>query len=182
MWGFSKNKKNMTLQVENKPDEIPAAISVQRVDIDSIKCTIQNLLDKNFRSVPEDRDEILTLMKSLVLTLQDGKASDMKRSVNLSISLNEMAIFAAEMLTEFYGLDERTQMMVAAVEELTASVGEIEHYGSSIAQQAAEASASSKSGAQAVQSATNNMTQISQAVSQSAQQVNLLAEFTEKLA
>jgi len=147
----------------------------------NLKQALQDILDNKLMNLPSGDDEISILIRKLAEKMQSHISTEMSRCVHLSIEASETAIFSAEMLFNLRNVDTQTQGIAAAAEEMVATVKEIEHYGMSIAEQAQEANLATQSGAEAVKNATQNMDGITKAVSQSVEQVNVLAEFTEKI-
>lgn len=147
----------------------------------NIKAALQTLINNDLTSIPDDDSEAGQLIRQLVQKMQTHVMTEMSRCVNLSIEANETAIFSAQMLSNLKVVDAQTQGIAAAAEEMVATVKEIERYGMSIADQAQEASQATQSGSLAVQNASENMGNITKAVTQGVEQVNVLAEFTEKI-
>ena len=131
--------------------------------------------------MPSDDDEVTGLVRKLAEKMQLHIMTEMNRCVDLSIEANETAIFSAQMLSNLKEVDIQTQGIAAAAEEMVVTVKEIERYGLSIADQAQEASQVTQSGSEAVRNASDNMENITKAVNQGVKQVNILAEFTEKI-
>lgn len=150
-------------------------------DMSLIKQHLQNLIDNKLEVLPAGDDDLSVMIRALAQKMQSHIITEMGRCVNLSIEANETAIFSASMLSNLRDVDKQTQGIAAAVEEMVVTVREIERYGADIAEQAREAHAATKEGASAVQNASRNMSDINTAVSQSVEQVTVLAEFTEKI-
>ncbi|MCB9982895.1 MAG: CZB domain-containing protein [Rhodospirillales bacterium] len=148
---------------------------------DEIKKYLQNLLDNNLLECPESDDEIAHMIGQVMQKMQNHVMVEMSRCVNLSIEANETAIFSANMLSNLRTVDQQTQGIAAAAEEMVATVKEIERYGSSIAEQAREAHKATRAGSAAVQVASEGMNNITNAVNEGVNQVNVLAKFTEKI-
>lgn len=178
MFFRKKNKSAAENEVSN--DQTYEEFPEQSVN-DEIKLYLQDLIDNKLEALPEGDHEILDLIKILTKKMQAHISTEMSRCVSLSIEANETAIFSAQMLSNMREVDAQTQGIAAAAEEMVATVKEIERYGSSIADQAIEASNATQSGSAAVQNASANMADITNAVNRGVEQVNVLAEFTEKI-
>ncbi len=148
----------------------------------NIKKHIHALLAYDFINMPTSDDEVSALLKQLTKQLQKHVMSEMDHCVELSIEVNEAAIFSARMLSDLKEVDHQTQNIASAAEEMVATVNEIENYGFRISEQAQEAHRATGSGAEAVMNASESMRNITRAVSQGVEQVNILAQFTEKIA
>ena len=146
-----------------------------------IKAYLQDLIDNKLENLPTGSDEVSVLIQTLAGKMQTRVGTEMSRCVNLSIEVNETAIFSAKMLNDIRNVDHQTQGIAVAAEEMVATVKEIETYGTNIATQAVEAQSATKSGAEAVRNATTNMGEITKAVNMGVEQVNVLAEFTDKI-
>ncbi len=147
----------------------------------NIKRYLQDIIDNKLENLPEGNDDISVMIRRLAQKMQSHITTEMNRCINLSIEANETAIFSAKMLSDLREVDTQTQGIAAAAEEMVVTVKEIERYGMSIADQAQEAHEATQSGSSAVRNASENMSNITQAVLQSVEQVNVLAEFTEKI-
>lgn len=146
-----------------------------------IKAYLQDLIDNKLENLPTGTDEISILVRALASKMQTRIGTELSRCVNLSIEVNETAIFSAKMLNDIRDVDHQTQGIAVAAEEMVATVKEIQTYGTNIAAQAQEAQAATTQGAQAVKNATDSMNDITQAVNLGVTQVNVLAEFTDKI-
>ena len=139
------------------------------------------MIDNKLENLPTGTDEISILVRSLAAKMQTRVGTELSRCVNLSIEVNETAIFSAKMLNDIRDVDHQTQGIAVAAEEMVATVKEIQTNGTNIAAQAQEAQAATMQGAQAVKNATDSMNDITQAVNLGVTQVNVLAEFTDKI-
>lgn len=175
-WSNTKNKKQ-DVKIAIEQDNSSGAVHKN----DEIKAYLQDLIDNKLENLPVGDDEISLLIRQLAEKMQSYIMEEMSRCVSLSIEANETAIFSAQMLSNLRDVDMQTQGIAAASEEMVATVKEIERYGKGIADQAQEAYQATMSGSMAVNNASKNMEGITKAVSQSVQQVNVLAEFTQKI-
>lgn len=166
---------------DNPENDNFAAEDIQSQTQANIKAALQTLINNDLTNLPADDDETTALLRQLAEKMQAHVVTEMSRCVSLSIEANETAIFSAQMLSNLKDVDAQTQGIAAAAEEMVATVKEIERYGMSIADQAQEASQATQSGSLAVQNASENMGHITKAVTQGVEQVNVLAEFTEKI-
>lgn len=166
---------------DNPENDNLAAEAMQSQAQASITAALQTLINNDLTNLPAGDDETTALLRQLAEKMQAHVMTEMSHYVNLSIEANETAIFSAQMLSNLKDVDAQTQGIAAAAEEMVATVKEIERYGMSIADQAQEASQATQSGSLAVQNASENMSNITRAVTQGVEQVNVLAEFTEKI-
>ncbi len=146
-----------------------------------IKQHLQDIIDNKLETLPSGDDEISVLVRKLAEKIQDHIMSEMSRCVSLSIEANETAIFSAQMLSNLREVDHQAQTIAAAAEEMVATVKEIERYGMSISDQTQEAYNATRVGADTVRNASKSMENITQAVSEGVEQVNILAGFTQKI-
>jgi methyl-accepting chemotaxis protein len=176
LWFNQEKQKEVTPESQETK-----SVDVDAVDQSHIKAYLKDLIDNKLDYLPEADDEICALIRQLSEKMQAYVTSELDRCVNLSVEANETAIFSARMLSSLREVNGQTQGIAAAAEEMVATVKEIERYGMSIADQAQEANSTTQLGAQAVKNASQNMERIKDAVSKSVGQVNVLAEFTEKI-
>lgn len=172
---FGRKNKIETFVVSDVQEKAP------EYDIDHVKHCLQALIDNQLVDLPSGDDEISVLLRQLAKKMQGHVMGEMSRCVSLSVEANETAIFSAQMLSNLRSVDNQTQSIAAAAEEMVATVKEIERYGGQISEQAQEAYSATQSGSEAVRRASDNMGNINDAVTQSVEQVNILAEFTGKI-
>lgn len=167
----------------SKNDTIPEDPIQQEQQLQEkrIKESLQALLDKDFETVPSGDDEVMALARALTLKLQDYMKSELSRCVDLSVEVNETAIFSVKMHENLKAVDEQAQAIAVAAEQTVATTKEIERYGGDIAVQAQDAYEAAHDGSAAVQSANQNMHSITEAVQQGVDRVNALAEFTGQI-
>lgn len=142
---------------------------------------LRYLINFDLEKLPDGDDEASTLIRTLTEKLRSYVMEEMTRCVNLSIEANETEIFSAKMFSNLKDVDGQVQNIAAAAEEMVTTVKEIERYGMTIADQAREASSETASGIEAVNNATTSMDNITQAVTEGVDQVNILAGFMEKI-
>ena len=91
-----------------------------------IKAYLQDLIDNKLENLPTGSDEVSVLIQTLAGKMQTRVGREMSRCVNLSIEVNETAIFSAKMLNDIRDVDHQTQSIAVAAEEMVATVKEIE--------------------------------------------------------
>lgn len=180
-WGKNKELDEAKQHHGSEANNMPHLQPVAAPDNAQLKAYLRDLIDNKLEDLPRADDELTGLLHELAAKMQKQVSADMSRSVQLSIESSETAIFTAHMLSNLREVDEQTQAIAAAAEEMVVTVKEIERYGTGIADQAQEAYAATRAGSQAVQNASINMGSITEAVNKGVQQVNILAEFTDKI-
>lgn len=127
---------------------------------------IKNLIDGDYieQLSGQDSDEIGALLNQLVHKLKQSTKISISNMVDLSISINETAIYSANMLSSSRALNDQAQSIAAAAEEMAVTVNEIEKYGDNI-----------KNQVQLTQSATSNGKSMSHKAMQG---INLISQLT----
>ena len=137
--------------------------------------------DGDYLVDPADTSEMGQAIRALVTKLRTSAREEMNRVVDISIQVNETAIFSAHMLSNLREVDHQAQSIAAAAEEMVATVKSIGSYGENISQQAQSAEHAVTSGSHASTRAITSMQRITDAVEDSAQKVNALAQLSERI-
>lgn len=114
--------------------------------------------------------------------LKAGEVESLKRSVDLSISINKTVIAGAEMSKSAKDINERSNGMAAAVQELTASVQEIAGRMNDVAEETTRMDGMARAGIDLSSQATARMNDIHRAVTDTANKVENLAAATHQIA
>lgn len=130
---------------------------------------------------PADSSEMGAAIRALVTKLRESARTEMSRIVDISVQVNETAIFSAHMLSNLREVDHQAQSIAAAAEEMVATVKSIGSYGENISHQAQSAEEAVTSGSHASSRAIASMQRITDAVEDSAQKVNALAQLSERI-
>jgi methyl-accepting chemotaxis protein len=145
-----------------------------------IRC-LEALSNGDYTVVPNGNDSISQALKTVIERLKSIGIEELERCVNLSIQANETAIFSANMLLSLRKVDEQTQNIAAAAEEMEASVREISGHGDTIAKEAQDAQQETDSGTQSVEQAISGMKKITSSVEQVGERVSALEEFSGRV-
>jgi methyl-accepting chemotaxis protein len=129
-------------------------------------------------------DETLPLRSgsfSPVFRMSDLHVSTPSGASGISAEIHETALSAAQMLGNLRQVNENTQSIAAAAEEMVATVNEIGRYAGNISAQAQEARNMTRDGAQAADVAIQHIREIKSAVAQTAERVAALDGFSRKI-
>jgi methyl-accepting chemotaxis protein len=155
-------------------------MNAQQSNVDLIDC-LKALLAGDYAALPVDGDEVSELVRALAQKLCANTIDEMGRVVNVSVQVNETAIYSAHLLADFRKVDSKAQTIAAAAEEMVATVKSIGSYGANISKQANEAETLVKAGSQVAQRAIGGMKKITSSVRDSADKVNVLADFSKRI-
>lgn len=147
---------------------------------DLIRC-LNAISGGDYSVVPKGSDKLSNAVRNLVEKLKLNGVEELARVVNISIEVNESAIFSAHMLSNLRKVDEKSNTIAAAAEEMVSTVKEIGSYGENIALQAKEAQDVTSSGSEAATNAVSRMQDIANAVQQGTEKVNVLSEFSASI-
>ncbi|WP_300213924.1 methyl-accepting chemotaxis protein [Bradyrhizobium sp.] len=106
---------------------------------------------------PSGEDALTCAVAKLSTRLAELASKNLDRIVDLNIQSNETAISAARMLTACRDIEERTQALAAASEEMVASVGQIRVTADDAAERATQMKSSAEQGMSTVGLATGAM-------------------------
>ncbi len=174
---FQKQKMSNEEKILEDTSVSDKLIAQQSDIIDCLKALIVG----NFTKFPSGGDELSILVKQLAKKLQSRTLSEMDHCVNLSIEANETAIFSAQMLCSLREVDNQTQGIASAAEEMAATVKEIEHYGVSISKQAQESQELTTRGMDTVNDAVQGMDKIAKTVQVGSEKVNELSKLSDRI-
>jgi len=164
---FAFRKEKTTAAIE------PAA---PEADTDEpIRC-IGALAAGDYLVEPEGADPLSRAVAALAVRLREDASDDLDRLVGMSIQANRTGIANATMLSALRDVDDRSQGMASAVEQMLASIEEINRSGQEAAGEARAVSEAAEGGAQAVGNVTATMEQIAQALGVAMTQVDELSE------
>lgn len=126
-------------------------------------------------------DTLSGVMHQVLQHLSARGKAELTRAVALSIEATETAIFSARMLSHLQKVDHQVQTIAAASEEMVSTVQSIGTYGENISRQAEDAATAVHAGARASQQAIRSMGEIASSVQKSAEKVDILAEFSQRI-
>jgi methyl-accepting chemotaxis protein len=147
---------------------------------DLLQC-IEAAIQGDYTLEPQDDDAISMAVRKLIKKLRHDSSQEMSRVVELSIQVNESAIFSAQMLSNLRKVDSEAQAIAAAAEEMGATVKSIGDYGQNISSQASDALSTVNAGSQHTRQAVERMSEISSTVQNTVEQVTRLAAFSDKI-
>ena len=150
-------------------------------DADLIRC-LKAMFNGDYTVQPEGNDPLSEAIRKVAKKLRLTTQDELSRVVNLSIQANETAIHSAQMLYALREVDTRAQSIAAATEEMVASVKSIGDYGENISAQARDAGTAASAGSKASAEAIVRMGRITEKVQDTLRQVNILAEFSVRIA
>lgn len=142
-------------QVESEAASALAALHARDA---ALVTWIESLADGRYDAVgPSGEDALTCAVAKLSTRLAELASKNLDRIVDLNIHSNETAISAARMLTACRDIEERTQALAAASEEMVASVGQIRVTADDAAERATQMKSSAEQGMSTVGLATGAM-------------------------
>ncbi len=146
---------------------------------------IISLIDKiiagNYVIQANSNDAISKKILELVAHLRARIGDGLSNIVDLSVRSTETSVFVIKLLDELRKVNGDTQTIAAAAEEMVATIKEIGNHGQNIADQAVGAQNATNEGSDASNHVVKKMHDISNAVSQTAQRVTILEQFSQKI-
>ena len=173
---FKASRNAAVLESEDIVED-SALPEIEERDKDIVRC-MKAALDGDYTVSPMGDDDVSTMLFQLISKLSVSAQEEMSRVVGLSVQANETAIFSARMFSDLRKVNEQTQTIAAAAEEMVATVQEIGNYGESIAQQAIDAQEATNLGSEATARAVEGMGHITTAMNVSVEKVKVLDEFS----
>lgn len=166
------------------PDSLlrdPDATAEKAADLSSLGDALRHLSDGAFDSIPAGGSGWAAQIKSAAARLQDRWRRSLEGTVGMSVELNEAVTLAARMIRDTREVDSRTQGIAGAAEELVASTNEIAQNTESAAEEARAVREMSESAGSASERAVQSMAEISRAVGEAAEKVELLSNASRQI-
>lgn len=130
---------------------------------------------------PAGDDALTRAVATLSARLAELASKNLDRIVDLNIQSNETAISAARMLTACRDIEERTQALAAASEEMVASVGQIRVTADDAAERATQMKSSAEQGMSTVGSATSAMGRVETTANEASDKIVALNVASEEI-
>ncbi|GIX16313.1 MAG: hypothetical protein KatS3mg119_0499 [Rhodothalassiaceae bacterium] len=149
---------------------------------DEVVAYLERILAGDYAAPPpRGSDRLSTVARELGRKLEDRLRSRADRVVDTAIEANEIAILAARMLDPLRKTTDRAQAMAAAVEELAASVKEIDQIAASAAGSAEEVSTSFADSVARVRESIEAFRKLAAHVTRAAADVQALGEASQEI-
>lgn len=147
-----------------------------------VEAFLQPLAQGQYDTAITSNEDAPAVLKQFAEQLKDSDLAALKRSVDLSISINKTVIAGAEMSKSARDINERSNGMAAAVQELTASVQEISGRMNDVASETTRMDQMARSGIDLSSQATARMNDIQRAVADTSGKVKNLMAATQQIA
>ncbi|MEX6723483.1 methyl-accepting chemotaxis protein [Parapedomonas caeni] len=149
--------------------------------VDALRC-IQGLLAGDLKIRPEHRDGPLAeALQQLCEKLHDDAQHNTDHIVDVCIHANNTTIATARLLSASSEVSGQTQTMAAAVEEMVASIGEINRNCQTAAEEASEVQEATKVGVAETGQAVTAMEKIVEAFTVTRERVETLGKATAQI-
>ncbi len=143
---------------------------------------IEALIEGNFLAPGySSNDRLSSAVSRLAAKLAEDASQRLDAIVDLNVQSNETAISAARMLTACRNVDQRTQALAAASEEMVASVGQIRANAEDAAGSAARMKSSAEQGMTTVRQASNAMERVEATANEASNKIVALSAASEEI-
>lgn len=130
---------------------------------------------------PTGGDPLMLAVARLAAKLAESASKSLDSIVDLNIQSGETAISAARMLTACRDIDERTQALAAASEEMVASVGQIRRTADDTVERATQMKSSADQGMSTVSLATGAMGRVEATANEASEKIAALNAASEEI-
>jgi methyl-accepting chemotaxis protein len=151
------------------------------VYIRKIEELIDRLIEGKYDDIQEGHDTCTRKINKLAAMCAERALNDLRHAVEMSVTANNGVTCMAETTRTVREVDNRTQSMAAAVEELAASVNSISENSESAAEEAKYAASSAEAGMEAAGHAVDTMAEITRAVEDTAAKVGNLSKASAQI-
>lgn len=174
-------RKRSPVVVEDPGTATPQSTTLQARD-EALAACIEALAEGNFLAPGcEGDDRLSKAIAKLAAKLAEDASIKLDAIVDLNVQSNETAISAARMLTACRDVDQRTQALAAASEEMVASVGMIRSNAGDAAASAAEMKASAEQGVSTVRLASRAMERVEATANDASDKILALSAASEEI-
>ena len=175
------NRRRSTVAPEVSDAAVDQLTRLQARDV-ALTAHIEALIEGDFLAPACKGDDDLTKAVAKLAARLAGDASNkLDAVVNLNVQSNETAISAARMLTACREVDQRTQALAAASEEMVASVGQIRSNAADAAASAAQMRASAEQGMTTVRLASQAMERVEATANDASDKILALSAASEEI-
>lgn len=157
-----------------------SSIADQQRDQDLIHC-MNAVLGGDYTISPAGGDQVSQTLATLIDHLRDRTLGDLDDVVDLSIKSNETGIYSANVQMHLREIDQRTQQIASAAEEMSASVKEIKRNSDGIVHEVGDAYSVAQSGEAAVGNTVASMDTIAERVDSTLSKLRAFTGFTKKI-
>ncbi|WP_298242797.1 methyl-accepting chemotaxis protein [uncultured Bradyrhizobium sp.] len=177
----SAHRKRSTVAPDGSDAAVDQLARLKARD-EALTAYIETLIEGNFLAPACTGDDNLSSAVSRLATRLAGDASSrLDAIVDLNVQSNETAISAARMLTACRDVDQRTQALAAASEEMVASVGLIRSNAAEAAASAAQMRASAEQGMATVRLASKAMERVEATANDASDKIMALSAASEEI-
>lgn len=149
---------------------------------EALLACIEALLEGRYDAASHGADDRLSVsISKLSARLAKGASESLDRIVDLNIQSNETAISSARMLTACRDIDQRTQALAAASEEMVASVGQIRTTADDAVEKAAHMKAGAEQGMATVRLASKAMGRVEMTANEASDKIMALSAASEEI-
>lgn len=149
-------------------------------DAELIQC-MQRAIAGDYTVQPKGHDPLSNMLGEFIASLKERTQADLDDIVNLSIQSSETGTYSANVQMHLREIDERTQQIAAAAEQMSASVQEIKRNSDSIVSEVDGAFTVSQEGERAVMKTVDCMESIASTVDTTLGKLRAFSGFTKKI-
>jgi len=157
-----------------------ATNEIQQRDEDLIRC-MNALLAGDYTVEPSGSDPVSHVLADLVSQLRSRALGDLDDVVNLSIQSSETGMYSANVQMHLKEIDQRTQQIASAAEEMSSSVKEVKRSSDHIVSEVGQAYRVAQTGEAAVDKTVESMDLITERVDSTLSKLRAFTGFTKKI-
>ncbi len=177
----SANRKRSIVALEGSLTA-PDQLTMLQARDEALAEYIEALTEGNFLAPGcKGEDRLSKAVANLAARLAEDASNKLDAIVDINVQSNETAISAARMLTACRDVDQRTQALAAASEEMVASVGQIRSNAEDAAANAAQMRAGAEQGMSTVRLASKAMERVEATANDASDKVLALSAASEEI-
>ncbi|MBL4693628.1 MAG: CZB domain-containing protein [Magnetovibrio sp.] len=151
-------------------------------DQNLIVTALNSIIKGDFSNLPTDDDPLSQAVRELGQHLSTDSKQSLDHTVSFSMNASDAMTAVAQMSSNLVETDARTQTMAAAVEELTASIGQITDASTTATQLASSSNNAALQGVESVDTIVRHMDSITEVVGNVSDRTQTLTDAANQIA
>jgi methyl-accepting chemotaxis protein len=161
---------------------LPELFDGNEAGMDEILAIIEQAGNGDYMRLPTGSDQLSKGLARFIGDVRDKGSISLSNVVNISVSMTETAVMAANLLHFLRGVDNESQSVAAAAEEMASTVTEIGKFGEAIVGNTKIANAAVKASVEALGQSDARMGVIAGAVTETSERISSIQALASRIA
>lgn len=161
---------------------LPELFDGTEAGMDEILAIIEQAGSGDYMRIPTGSDQLSKGLARFIGDVRDKGSVSLSNVVNISVSMTETAVMAANLLHFLRGVDNESQSVAAAAEEMASTATEIGKFGEAIVGNTKIANAAVKASVEALGQSDARMGVIAGAVTETSERISSIQALANRIA